>query len=210
MRILMRPTYVVFACSLFTVSPVFPQGSLTPPAAPTPTMKTLTQVEPRTDVQTLAGDASNQFIISQPGSYYLSANITGQAGKNGISIQADNVTIDLNGFALISTAIGSLNGIVVTDAHKSMTVRNGTARGWGGHGVAASATRGASATAIGCIFERLCVAANGGVGLLSGDVSTVRNCVADSNGVDGFLVGSGCTVEGSTALNNAVYGFHTQ
>jgi hypothetical protein len=58
-------------------------------------MKTLDQVEARTIVNTAntPGDVDNTFIISQPGSYYLSGNITGEAGKNGISIQADDVTL---------------------------------------------------------------------------------------------------------------------
>ena len=73
------------------------------------------QVEARTIVNAAntPGDASNSFVISQPGSYYLTGNINGSGGKNGISIQADGVTLDLNGFALIGEA----------------TVRNCTLRG---------------------------------------------------------------------------------
>jgi hypothetical protein len=37
----------------------------------------------------LSGDVGNQYIISASGSYYLSGNITGVPGINGISIQAD-------------------------------------------------------------------------------------------------------------------------
>jgi hypothetical protein len=62
-------------------------------------MKTLDQIEARTPINATAtpGDASNQFIISAGGSYYLTANITGVSGKNGMSINASNVTLDLNG-----------------------------------------------------------------------------------------------------------------
>src|SRR3954469_21762838 len=70
------------------------QGNLIPSGAPGPTMKTLTQVEPRTPISSLP------LVITNSGSYYLTANLTGIVGTNGITITADNVTIDLNGFAL--------------------------------------------------------------------------------------------------------------
>ena len=76
------------------------QGPLTPPGAPAPTMKTLDQIEPRIAINATntPGDASSLFRIAQPGSYYLTGNITGVAGKDGIEIASSNVTIDLMGF----------------------------------------------------------------------------------------------------------------
>ena len=70
-------------------------GSLTPPGAPAPTMKTLAEVEPRTPISSIP------ITISEFGSYYLTGNLTGLPGTNGITIISDSVTIDLNGFALI-------------------------------------------------------------------------------------------------------------
>jgi len=64
-------------------------GPLNPPAGPiTSTHKTLTEVEPRIPISstTTPGDATSLYRISQPGSYYLTGNITGQAGKHGIYI----------------------------------------------------------------------------------------------------------------------------
>jgi len=48
------------------------QGSLTPPGAPAPTMKTLDQIEARTPIT----NTTNLVTISQPGSYYLTHNLT--------------------------------------------------------------------------------------------------------------------------------------
>ncbi len=74
-------------------------GPLNPPAAPASTPGP----EPRIAVnaQNTPGNPDNLFRITQPGSYYLTGNIIGQSGRNGIQIAADNVTIDLMGFALL-------------------------------------------------------------------------------------------------------------
>src|SRR5215469_10506728 len=74
----------------------FGQGSLTPPGAPAPTMKSLDQIEARTPISSLP------FTIGSSGSYYLAASLTGSGGNDGITVNADDVTVDLNGFALIS------------------------------------------------------------------------------------------------------------
>src|SRR5580698_3192796 len=101
-NLLVAPALLAFATLNSQLSTTFAQGSLTPPGAPAPTMKSLDQVEARTivDAANTPGDASDLFIISQPGSYYLTANLAGASGKNGIEITTNNVTLDLNGFSL--------------------------------------------------------------------------------------------------------------
>src|SRR3954468_15831213 len=118
---------------LFSVS-VFPQGGLTPPGAPAPTMKRLDEVEPRTNLQASpapAGidttNANYQFVINQPGSYYLSANLL-VTKTNGIQINAEGVTLDLNGFQ-VSRDSASGKGIEITSSSDHVTVRNGTVKG---------------------------------------------------------------------------------
>src|SRR6476646_3866759 len=66
---------IAFLSPFLLPSSAFPQGSLTPPGPPAPTMKKLDEVEPRTNLQATpapAGvDTSNadyHFIINQPGS----------------------------------------------------------------------------------------------------------------------------------------------
>ena len=78
---------------------VIAQGPLTPPGAPAPTMKSLDQVEPRTPISAFG------TTLTTPGSYFLTANlVSGSSTNDGILVRADNVTIDLNGFSIISTS----------------------------------------------------------------------------------------------------------
>jgi hypothetical protein len=78
----------------------FAQGSLTPPGSPTPTMKTLDQLDAKLEKRTPISSAP--FTIGAPGSYYLAANVSVNAG-NAITIATNNVTLDLNGFTIEST-----------------------------------------------------------------------------------------------------------
>ena len=91
---------LIFAFSL-EPSALHAQGSLTPPpGVPAPTMITLSQMEPRAPI------SSAPITITQPGSYYLTTNLSVTAA-NAITIVANNVTLDLNGFAISSTAPGA-------------------------------------------------------------------------------------------------------
>jgi hypothetical protein len=109
----------------------FAQGSLTPTGAPTPTMKTLDQVEARTpvDVAHTPGDANSAFIINAPGSYYLTDNIAVSAG-NGVTISASGVTLDLNGFTITSSAsTASGTAVNFSGSLQDITILNGHIRG---------------------------------------------------------------------------------
>ena len=79
------------------LSTAFAQGSLTPPGPPGPTMTTLSQVQPRTPI------SSAPYTITQPGSYYLTTNLTVASG-DAIDINTNGVTLDLNGFTISSTS----------------------------------------------------------------------------------------------------------
>ena len=96
------------------------QGSLTPPGAPAPTMKTLDQLEPRTPI------SAAPFTISQPGSYYLTGNLTITSG-DAITIATNSVTLDLNGFTISSTAASAAGcGILLSGSNpRDLTILNG-------------------------------------------------------------------------------------
>src|SRR6185436_9128761 len=79
-------------------------GPLDPPPGPiAPTYKTLTEVEPRVALSAAntPGDANSIYRITRTGSYYLADHLFGQPGKHGIEIDANGVTIDLNGFDVV-------------------------------------------------------------------------------------------------------------
>jgi hypothetical protein len=79
------------------------QGALTPTAAPAPTMRTLDQLDARTPLGTPGQVTTSTVTIDQPGSYVLVGDITVSAG-DGIALLSRNVTLDLNGFTISSTA----------------------------------------------------------------------------------------------------------
>ncbi len=90
-------------------------------------MKTLAEIEPRTPVSSLP------FTISAPGSYYLTGNLNGAPGVDGITVNASGVTLDLNGFTISST--GGLNAsgnAIVLGASapvENISIKNGSING---------------------------------------------------------------------------------
>lgn len=177
---------VIVIITLISARLVFGQGSLTPPGEPEPTMKTLQQVEPRTPISALP------FAITNPGSYYLTANLTGNVG--GITIQASSVTLDLSGFELVG---GNGIGIFVSGVRTHITVRNGTVRGWSGSGVDVGG-------ALGCRLEGLNASLNGVFGLAAGQHAVVVNCIAQTNGM------AGISAAANAILNHCVAALNTE
>ena len=91
-----------------------------------------------------SGDGAGfPVTISQPGSYKLTSNLMVPAGFNGIEITADNVSIDLNGFAIIGAGKCVRNsssydvsctsqgrGIITMASSLHTMVRNGMVNGF--------------------------------------------------------------------------------
>ena len=106
-------------------------GQLEPPPWPvTPTGR----FGPRIDVLSLPGDATATRVISQPGSYYLSGELDGAAGKTGIRIDANFVNLDLGGNFVIYNPAGTLDGILVNSGDM-VSISNGSVFGFGGSGI---------------------------------------------------------------------------
>src|SRR5205085_1489845 len=124
---------------------------------------------------------------------------------NGIQINAEGVTLDLNGFQISRAGGGSGNGIeIVLTAHRA-TIRNGSITGFA-YGVNSLGTGGGSPTyARGCAFRDLSVSGCSAYGLLAGNLALIESCRAHDNaGTAAIYTANGavminCTVDHNTA-----------
>ena len=200
-------------------------GPLVPPAGPiAPTYKTLSEVEPRTPVQSLPGQTDAAYLISQPGSYYLTNNINIGQDRIAIRITANDVTLDLNGFAITGPgSSGNSSGIAFSTFRTGVVIRNGTVRNFPNHGISARIDAGRienivtsgnggwgientggtfSTTIIGCV-----AIANSGGGIHGGSTAVITESIARNNGGNGIQTGNSSRVTGCTSRSNAQNGF---
>jgi hypothetical protein len=178
-------------------------GPLTPPPGP---ISSTPGPEPRIplDQSTAPGTASGLYRITEPGSYYLTGNIKGEVGKNGIEIASSDVTLDLMGFALLGIP-GSLSGIrVLASPYRNIAVRNGSAHNWGEVGV----TAGTGPSTNG-LLEAIHCADNGSHGIQIHAGFTVFNCTSRNNSGNGIHAFSGNTISGCTTISNTGNGINT-
>ena len=195
----MRSLLIALSSLFLLPCSLFPQGTLTPPGAPAPTMKTLAELEPRTaiSITNTPGDNNSLFKITQPGSYYVTGNISGVIGKHGIAIAASGVMLDLNGFDLAGVA-SSLDGVSVTASGlTNIAVVNGSIRGW---------SRGVDVRtfgATGCRVDRVLASGNASTGINGGDNCAITNCSVSFNTAHGIDTGSSNTVSNCFASSNS-------
>lgn len=178
------------------------QGSLTPPVgAPAPVMKSLDQLEPRTAIT----NRSSSFTITQPGSYYLTGNLTVSSG-DGIVIKTNNVTLDLNGFTIASTSPTANGWGIKMDTlfqiYQNITIKNGFLAGLATNGINNQVLGGGFLVGLGytgspandVVVSHLGATGISGHGISTG--GTVENCSAKTcgNGLGGDVVRQCCSL----------------
>lgn len=166
----------VFLCT--SVAGVFAQGSLTPPGAPAPTMKSLADIDAKLESRTPVpgGVVTTSFSINRSGSYYLTGNRTNTtAGSFAISVNANDVVIDLNGFTLSGAGVAQLG--VSAAFRTNLTILNGTIRDFTGIGI------GVGNAGSGVTIAGVSVLNNGsfGIGMLAVTGCRVVDCLIEGN-----------------------------
>lgn len=137
------------------------------------------------------------YTISNSGFYYLGGDLT--TSGEGITVDANHVTIDLMGFSLIRSGTPGGNGIYM--AHRTnVEIRNGTVRGFDSGVYGESGTDN---TDLRVINVRAIGNQTFGIGLF-GSNHLVRGCHSSNNQM-GIFIYSG-TIANSTACDNSFLG----
>ncbi|OAI42829.1 hypothetical protein AYO41_03460 [Verrucomicrobia bacterium SCGC AG-212-E04] len=175
-------------------------------------MKTLTQVEPRTPISSLP------FTISSSGSYYLTQNLSVATG-DGITVTADQVTLDLNGFVISSTANpASGYGIAMTNPNgpTDVTILNGRIKGsvtYSGGSYSGAGFANGIASFINASSLRVCgvsVSGCSGDGIhIPGTNTIVESCTVSTVGGEGIQAATICRSSAAQCGQVAIYANQT-
>ena len=144
--------------------------------------------------------------LDRRGSYRLTGNLSVPASTDGVRIEADGVTLDLNGFSIsgptrITCPIQGCppnNGIGVHSLNATgSTVRNGSVENMGAEGIRLDGEAR--------VYD-VTARSNGRSGIQVGSWSLVRHCVANQNDLAGIIAPDSSTVIGNTMVGNGVQG----
>ena len=146
------------------------------------------------------------YKISQPGSYKLSGNLSVPAGMDGIDINSDNVTLDLNGFSIVGPGVcdgdatnrttactGEIAGTGVVSHNNEVTIRSGSVRGM---------LQGILVQGEGNLVEEVHASKNVVAGIVANS-GEVRRCTANNNGDDGIISQGAIVTENSLNGNGS-------
>jgi parallel beta-helix repeat protein len=175
------------------VAGVVRAGPLDPPNAPGSTTGVL---RPGTPITALPS------VISQPGNYYLTGNLTMATAGTGITINASNVTLDLGGFTIDGAHQGGTGVLIPSQFNgfnlHAITVRNGNAINW--------TQTGFDLQWVDTLVAENLIASNNNQGIIVSN-GRLADCGAYGNTTYGVRSQGGATISGCTAKNNQDTGF---
>jgi hypothetical protein len=129
------------------------------------------------------------YSIAQPGSYRLSGNLMVPSGMSAIVISVSNVTVDLNGFSIITAALQTVvptYGITTpsSPAISGIAIRNGAIRGFV-HPVQPQYAAGSAGTGAWALEDLLLENGFGGVPTMTlGSFSRISHITAPDTSID--------------------------
>jgi hypothetical protein len=158
--------------------------------------------------------------IAQPGSYRLTGNLdvrvaAGPENVDAIEVAVDDVSIDLNGFAILGPTVcsgspgsslscaplGTGRGIDAS-GRSNVSISGGSVNGSGSDGIVC----GSSTIPSGCRVEQMHVRNAGGYGLLASGV--ISACTTTRSRLDGIRSVGGSTARGNSSSHNGGYGMY--
>ncbi|GEM_PF-2974412 len=145
-------------------------------------------------------EISQATVITSPGAYLVTRDLL-VLGGSAITIQADDVTLDLNGHRIQSVPVfGTYDAAIrQQDWFANLSVFNGTVIGGAGAGIWATGRNSR--------VENVTVRGSQKGGILLGDMAVVENCIVVSNdlgltGTNLICGGAGSRVAGSILIGN--------
>ena len=163
------------------------------------------------------------YTITKRGYYTINNNL--KSARNGIVVNADNVTIDLKGYTISGSGTDNYFGIYM-NGRSNVEIRNGTVRDFV-NGIYEDSADGNSHRVINVrvfatpdnaiylsgsnnLIEGCTTSFSAGWGIFAGDGSLLIGNIASNNGQSGIGAGSGSTVKNNTAFNNQWYGIRLE
>ena len=205
-------------------------GPLDPPVGPVaPSYKTLDQVRPGTPIDTIP------YLITQPGTYFLTGNFSHAGPGSAIIVEAPDVTIDLGGFSLTGPGPDSgINGVETITTGANLRLHNGTINSFdtgvigvgrnaqiigvrvsgNGYGISAAASLISGCTAVenthvGITTQLAQYTIPGYGSAASSSAAVVEHCSAIANGEAGYVIAEGALLVDSSASINKRFGINT-
>lgn len=137
------------------------------------------------------------YVISSRGSYYLTKSVTSSAG---ITINASNVSIDLNGHTIQGSVGNTSAGISTPNPQSNINIANGFIVSWGKEGINTSNSSS-------CSFSNLMVSSCALDGIYSGKNTSGSDLIVRNNIFDGIDFGESSIITHSVAEANQSDGF---